>query len=132
MVGVLLLVLGIPAVLSWSDWREMQAMRADWAVTGPPCPIGVAMPPDRRAPMSFDYGGARLGRRFGHVACLGFHEDGLFDPATYSVCQFSGPAAIKVGLGGRETVYEPGVGRPATVTIRRGQASCVVGGWYPF
>src|SRR6266436_3941085 len=45
--------------------------------------------------------------------------------------RITGPAgAVEVTTGVRTVVYEPGVGHPTTVTVRGGQPSCVVGGWF--
>ena len=41
-----------------------------------------------------------------------------------------GPAALAVATSKGVIYFKPGVGRPATVTIRGGEASCVVGGWF--
>jgi hypothetical protein len=37
---------------------------------------------------------------------------------------------VSVAAGPRTVIFQPGLGRPATVTVRRGQVSCVLAGWF--
>lgn len=133
MAMVLLAVMSIPSALVVANWFEMRQARAAWAIEGPPCPrlaSDALLRAARRPPHVFDYGGVRFARQYGHASCVGFREDGLFNEAIYRVCQFSAPAILAVTAGGREEAFKPGVGHRATVTIRGGRASCVVGGWF--
>ncbi len=130
---VLLAVMSIPAALVIANWLEMRQARAAWAIEGPPCPrlaSDAILRTSRRPPHVFDYGGVRFARQYGHASCVGFREDGLFNPAIYRVCQFNAPATLAVTTGGQQLAFKPGVGHHATVTIRGGRASCVVGGWF--
>ena len=130
---VLLAVVSIPTALVVSNWMEMRQARVAWAIAGPPCPRlapGTPIFTGRRLPQEFDYGGVHYARQYGHVSCVGFREDGLFNRAVYRVCQFSGPMTLAVTAGRDQLAFRTGVGRRATVTIRDGKASCVVGGWF--
>lgn len=133
--GLMLILLSVPGYIVAETWFGLMATKRAWTITGPPCPVVVA--PARsvvgsKAPRDFTYNGAIFARHFGHVSCVAFREDGLFASGSYSVCQFSGPGAVHVTAGGRTVVFQPGVGRPATVTVRRGEASCVVAGWFRY
>ena len=133
MMIVLLAVMSIPSALVVANWLEMRGERRAWTIGGPPCPrlaSDTVLYAARLPPHVFDYGGVRFARQYGHASCVGFREDGLFNPAIYRVCQFSAPAILAVTAGGREEAFRPGVGHRATVTIRGGKASCVVGGWF--
>jgi hypothetical protein len=130
---VLLAVVSIPSALVISNWVEMRQARVAWAITGPPCPqlaLGTPIFTARRQPQEFDYGGVHYARQYGHVSCVGFREDGVFNRAVYRVCQFSGPMTLAITSGRDQLAFRPGVGRRATVVTRGGKTSCVVGGWF--
>lgn len=131
--GMLLSLMAIPAYIVIETWMGEQAMQKAWTITGPPCP--VVKRPDwivvgSKPPKAFEYGGIGFARHFGHVSCVAWRENGMFDPDIYRVCQFNAPGAVTVASGGRTISYQPGFGRRATVSIRRGQPSCVMGGWF--
>jgi hypothetical protein len=131
--AVILVAVSIPALVVAEGLMRRQALRELWTIEGPPCPK-VAQPGPaffgRRGAQSFTFGDAVLARGLGHASCVAKAEDDLFTQATYSVCQFTGPAQIAVTTRGRTSYFAPGYGRRATVTIRRGKASCVLGGWF--
>lgn len=128
---VLLLVISMPGLTVYMGWAEQEAMKEAWAIKGAPCPLAADPAADgAKADKSFDYGGVRFARRYGHVSCVAPREDGFMSETTYRVCQFSAPATVTVTQGGETTVFRPGAGHPATVTIRDGRASCVIGGWF--
>ena len=130
--GLLLMLMAIPAYIVIETWIGEQAMQKAWT-TGPPCPV-VARPAwivvGSKPPKAFEYGGIGFARHFGHVSCVGWREGGMFDPDVYRVCQFNAPGAVTVAFGRQTISYQPGVGRRATVSVRRGQPSCVMGGWF--
>ena len=80
----------------------------------------------------FDYGGIGFARHFGHVSCVAWREGGVFDPDIYRVCQFNAPGAVTVTTREQTVRYQPGVGRRVTVSVRQGQPSCVMGGWFTY
>lgn len=133
--GLLLMLLSIPAYIVLETLLGEQAMRRAWTITGPPCP--VVKRPDwivvgSKPPKAFAYGGIGFARHFGHASCVSWREGGMFDPDIFRVCQFNAPGAVTVAVGGRTTTYQPGVGHRATVSIRRGQPSCAMGGWFTY
>jgi len=83
-----------------------------------------------KPPRTFTYNKISFTRHLGDVSCAAFREDGFMSPETYSVCQFSGPGAVTVQTAGRTTTFQPGPGRRTTVTVRDGEASCVIAGWF--
>jgi hypothetical protein len=131
MVGVLLLVASIPALAVRQTWTSQQALRAAWNIAGPPCPpLTPAGSLSAWFPREFTYEGVSFERRFGHVMCVAPPKTGFINPEVYSVCQFTGPDTIRVTTAGKAVAFKPGVGQPATVTVRGGRVSCVLGGWF--
>ncbi|MFC3080033.1 hypothetical protein ACFODL_18180 [Phenylobacterium terrae] len=131
--AIILSAAAIPALVLTEGLARRQALRGLWTIEGPPCPTLAQPGPDvfgPGGPRTFVFGEAALSRRLGHASCVAKTESGLFTQATYSVCQFTGPAQIAVRTQGRTTWFAPGYGRRATVTIRRGEVSCVLGGWF--
>jgi hypothetical protein len=132
LVTVDVLAVSLPAWGAYQWWAFRHDLRTDWNITGPPCPPAthswqsVAL---RRKPQNFDYGGMHIAHPFGGADCSPVPED-YFTHRAYSVCQFNAPVMISVTAGGRTTLFEPGVGRRATVKLRNGQVSCVLGGWF--
>ena len=123
----------VPAYLAYDNWAAEEARRAWGRVEGPACPVvrDLSPPPfGARGPKTFDYGGVGFARRYGHVDCVAPTDGPLGDRKVYRVCQFSAPMTVGVTAGGETWLFKPGVGRPATVTVRRGEVTCVVGGWF--
>jgi hypothetical protein len=133
--GILLLLLAlasIPLQVGVSTWATHQSLKKEWTVEGPPCPVVAQI--SRAAlgfkpPPPFVYQRVGFAYQIGDVSCEAVPE-GFFSGATHPVCQFDAPAAIKVTTAGRTVIFEPGVGHRATVTVRDGKASCVIGGWF--
>lgn len=127
----LLLVLSVPIATMYAGWAAQQALEARWDIKGAPCPVAANPALDgSRTPKAFDYGDVHFARRFGHVSCIAATEGGPLKPEIYRACQFTGPGTLAVATAGRTVVFEPGVGRTATVKVERGAASCVLGGWF--
>jgi len=133
--GVVLLLLAVAAIpiqIGLGAWITHQSLRTEWAIRGPACPV---VPRISRAalgfrpPPPFVYQHVAFAYQIGDVSCEAVPE-GLFNGRTHPVCQFDAPAAIQVIYAGRSTIFEPGVGHRATVTVRDGQVSCVIGGWF--
>jgi hypothetical protein len=135
-IGIFALVvagLGLPALLVGSTWSDRVALKRQWTVAGPACP--VVDKPDRavvgrRSPQFFDYQGVRFGRQSGEVSCVAPPDGNPLDPKSYAVCQFPAPVMVSVATDARTVIFQPGLGRPATVTVRHGQVSCVLAGWF--
>jgi hypothetical protein len=129
-VAVMLAVASIPLSIAYGTLMDRQALEEDWVIAGPACPVvGHAMW-FHRPPHKFSYQGVDFTRQYGSVSCMVLPDDGALSKARHTTCQFSSPAAVSVTAGGQTTIYEPGIGHPATVTIRDGRPSCVVGGWF--
>jgi hypothetical protein len=135
LLGMVGLICAIPALIGYATWADLHAMKVEWTIAGPPCPV-VAKPGPmavgRKKPRTFEYGGVSFTRSFGAVSCVSIPEDGLSTRENYRVCQFNNPGAVTVEMDGGTTVFQPPVGRRATVTVRHGRASCVVGGWFNY
>jgi hypothetical protein len=129
-VAVMLAVASIPLSIAYGTLMDRQALQKDWIIPGPPCPVVSNGMWFHRPPHRFNYHGVVFSRQYGNVSCMVLPDDGTFSKASHTVCQFSSPAAVSVTAGGRTVIYEPGIGHPATVTIRDGRPSCVVGGWF--
>lgn len=132
--GMAVIVGAIPGLLVLQEVLAARAEKRAWAIKGPPCPV-VAQPSSRavsrwRKPMTHVYGGTSFTRSFGAVSCAGFREAALFEERLYHVCQFNNPGAVVVKTAGATTTFEAAPGKRLTVTIRNGNASCVVGGWF--
>lgn len=124
----------LPSVMIGSIWVEAVALQRAWTVKGPPCPE-VAQPSSRavsrhRPPKTFTYGEATFTRSFAAVDCAAVPKDAWWPRESYRVCQFNNPGAITVSTAGGRQVFEPPPGARATVTVRDGRVSCVVGGTF--
>jgi hypothetical protein len=135
MAGLLLLlatIASIPLVVGLGTWFSHQAMRKEWTMKGAACPIVPAISiaaQGAKPPPPFVFQGVAYAFQIGDVFCEAVPE-GYFKRGTYPVCQFDAPGAVEVTTGGGKVIFEPGVGHHATVTVRRGKTSCVVGGWF--
>lgn len=131
--GILLLLVTVPAIDVYRTWSGLRAERQAWNIKGPPCP---AVPEaslavvGRKPPKTFTYNKVSFTRHLGDVSCSAFREDGFMSPENYSVCQFSGPGAVTVEGAVRKVTFQPGPGKRTTVTVRHGEASCVMAGWF--
>ena len=125
----------LPAFIVFNNWANTMSLRKAWTIAGPACPVVATPSPTgtrhHKPPTTFWYGEARMTRAFGGAECGSVPENPLWPSQNYRVCRFNNPGAVTVRVGTRTTVFEPPVGNPATVTVRDGQATCVVGGWFP-
>jgi hypothetical protein len=135
LVGVvvfLVAIVGVTATVGPSKLTDLGAMRRDWTIEGPACPIVPAISNAGRGakpPAPFTYQGVRFAYQIADASCEAVPE-GYLTSRTYPVCQFDAPGAVAVTTAGRTVIFEPGVGRRATVTVRDGRATCVEGGWF--
>lgn len=131
--GLMLLLVSVPAIDVYRTWVGTRAEKRLWNIDGPPCPV-VAEPQGEvvghKPPRTFVYNRIAFTRHLGDASCAAFREDGFLARDNYSVCQFSGPGAVTVETAGRKVSFQPGAGRRATVTVRRGEATCVMAGWF--
>ena len=129
-VVLMLAVASIPLTVAYGALADHQSLKVEWAITGPPCPVVTRTVRYHRPPQAFSYQGVNFTRQYGGVFCVVVPDGGFFSSAHHTACQFNAPAAISVTTAGRSIFYEPGIGHPATVTIRGGRSSCVIGGWF--
>ena len=108
-----------------------QALVAQQISGGVELVLGVQRDPEVGPVLMFGSGGVLL-ELSKDVSCGAVPENPLWPSTSYHVCRFNNPGAVVVTQGGRTTIFEPGVGRPATVTVRDGKASCVVAGWFSY
>jgi hypothetical protein len=130
------LLCALPAYVVFQNWVESTSLKHEWTFKGPPCPV-VAQPSPvatrrHKPPTTFDYHEVSFTRSFGGASCGSVPENPLWPSVNYRVCRFNNPGAVVVEQGGQRTIFEPGPGQPATVTVRGGRASCVVAGWFSF
>jgi hypothetical protein len=134
LIGVLCILAGVAFIPLWigvTTWSDHQALKDEWRIAGPPCPLAARpWPIGPIKPKRFSYRGAAFERRYGAVWCEAVPDDGLFRRTSHTVCQFTSPGQLAVATAHRRILWEPGVGRPATVTLREGRIACVVGGWF--
>lgn len=128
----LVLMSALPALVVWQTWREAQALQAEWTVRGPPCetvrePAAWATN-HQHDPMTFTYGGASFTRQFAAASCAAVPETWWRSRDAYHVCMFNNPGAVTVGTIDGPVTFQPPAGRRATVTVRHGTATCVIGG----
>jgi hypothetical protein len=121
--------LAAAATVQWAHNRAVdRAWAARWTVDGPPPTItpewydklGVR----QATPVSF--GAARGDFAFGATDCTLIDYDHGSPTKPFTVCQFSSPFVVRLHVGGRQVMFEPGVGRPATVSYAHGDVRCVV------
>lgn len=106
----------------------------EWTITGPACSVVNKPSPvatSRRGVMRHRYGDVGFARSFGAVSCAAFPEPGLrWERRVYRVCQFNNPGAVTVTTARGVTTFEGVPGRPMTVKVSGGRASCVIAGWF--
>jgi hypothetical protein len=130
--GILLLFVAlasIPLTVGVATWADHRSLRKEWTIAGPACPVVAQVSPAARGakpPPPFTYRGARFAYQIGDVECAAVPEENVFDSSHHTVCQFDAAGAVEVTSGGRTTIFEPGVGHGAMVTVRKGGVSCVV------
>lgn len=110
--------------------RDLALSRATTArVEGPPCPQLTAAEFQARGyrpAKATNYENVVFARQVGHMACDALRYGSGFGRETYPVCQFTGPVALRVRTSEGEWYFAPGPGRPATVAVPHGRASCVL------
>lgn len=92
------------------------------AIEGPPCPtLSAEAFAQRKIPPAkvSHYEDMTFARAAGHISCE-------LKADTY-ICQFTSPITLGVTVPGKPASYfEPGVGHPATVSVRKGAVACVM------
>src|SRR3546814_17577412 len=85
---VLLAVASIPLTIVYATLADRQALKADWTIVGPDCPVLAQATHYRRPPMAFSYQGAPFTRQYGAVSCVVVPAGGVFSTAHPPVSQF--------------------------------------------
>jgi hypothetical protein len=130
--GILLLfaaLASIPLTVGIGTWLDHRSTTKEWTRPGPACPAVAQVSLAARGakpPPPFTFLGAHFTYQIGDVECAAVPEKNLFDSSHHTVCQFDAAGAIEVTSGGRTTIFEPGVGHGAMVTVRKGEVSCVM------
>lgn len=132
LVSTVALVSIVPAFVVWQVWSDARALKAEWTIHGPPCdvaaePAAPAVNGPRDA-LVFSYGGASFTRQSAAVSCAAVPEAWWWPRRSYTVCMFDNPGAVTVGTIDGPVTFRPPAGQRATVTVRHGQATCVIGG----
>ena len=126
-------VVSLPVMIGVGTWVSHLALRQEWAIKGPPCQEMAQIPifaRGGRPPKPFSYKGTRFAAQLGNIFCEAVPDEGWFPKTTHAVCQFSHPAGIEVTTSRRHVIFEPGMGRRATVSVRNGRPQCVMAGWF--
>jgi len=128
--GLLLSI--VPMSVGVATWMQVEALRREWTVAGPPCrPIDpAAIPAAYDLKQSFAYMGADFAYHTGAGYCADIPERGLLTAATYQVCQFNNAGVLRVRTAGGSYAFGPLAGHRVTVTLRRGAGRGVGGGWW--
>jgi hypothetical protein len=132
--------LGLPLALAMiavilavnAGYHHDKELAEGWAGDLPGCPALSAAAYAAKGYAAHErptiYDGVTFTRQFGHVMCADADTRGALGFLSHPVCQFTGPAAIRVRAGGTEAFFEPGVGQVATVSVEQGRAQCALGG----
>ena len=100
-----------------------------WELVGPACPEGFSGPwanPQYAPNKPLVFNGVRFSRRAGHVDCSAVAA-GKGDKEDYvPLCQFSGPIVLEVTTAKGTFHFQPGVGKPASVSVVDGTPRCVM------
>jgi hypothetical protein len=129
-VALLTAIAGIPISVGVGTWAAHRASLREWAVKGPACPVALTPSPATRGakpPAPFVFQGIGFAYQIGDAFCAVVPVENVFSQASFPVCNFDAPAAVEVTVGGRKVLFEPGVGHSATVSVRDGRVSCVIG-----
>lgn len=129
-VGVGLVAAGVMTFHKWqADNGADELLAAAWTVTGPPCPtitaayyktLGVE-------PIPFSFEGMSGERAHGDVKCQEIDYDGARKTKPFPVCEFQPPFALRISQPGGDVYFEPGVAKPATLSMPDGKLRCVLG-----
>ena len=82
--------------------------------------------PDYAPNKALVFNGVRFVRRSGHVDCSAVAAGKNARQDYVPLCQFSSPIVLEVVTERGTFQFQPGVGRPATVSILDGRPRCVM------
>ncbi|WP_394764477.1 hypothetical protein [Phenylobacterium sp.] len=130
-VVVLTVAIGALAFEYVRDRNASVATAQAWDIKGPPCPTLTEADFTAKhllAPRTFNYDGAALGRWSGDASCSDVKASGGKGLTTDRICQFANPTVLTVVTPAGRWFYNIGVAQPATVSIHRDVARCVLAG----
>lgn len=121
----------VPAALGTATWLRVRELQKQWTIDGPPCPTLSVFDPNI-GPMkgTFPYLDATYSYGRAQVYCADVPKSGVLASGTYQICQFNNPGVVQVETSRGVSVFGPMRGHRATVSVRDGAASCIVGGWF--
>ncbi|MFT4252936.1 MAG: hypothetical protein QM608_10655 [Caulobacter sp.] len=125
----IVIVAPLIAFIAWKQRDAGATAEAYWSLAGTPCPVltQAAFEARRRKPMTFAFDGLGVARGAGHMECthrVYAQADGRREAP---VCDFSGPIALAVSVGGRTSFYAPP--GSARVAVIDGAPVCVQRPW---
>lgn len=130
--GAAIVTLAFPAWLfggSYLKRRDEALNRAgEWAIEGPPCVALTKAQFEARGlkvRKGTVYEDVTFYRQFGHMSCTALRYGAGWGQATYPVCQFTTPKALKISTDEGDWYFDVGPGQPATVAAPHGQVRCV-------
>lgn len=130
-IGFLALAAALAGVMVWSGLRAQSQADLYWKVAGPPCPTltrqAFQAQPIKPA-QSFRMENAVFARAYGYSNCGELPARGGLEALV--VCEFTNPGVLAVTTAAGDFYFEPGLGRPATVSASDGPPSCVMGSNY--
>ncbi len=105
------------------------AAEAYWSLAGTPCPVlsQAAFEARQRKPMTFAFDSLSVARGAGHMECTHRTYAQAGGKREAPVCDFSGPIALAVSVGGRQAFYAPA--GSARVAVIDGAPVCVQRPW---
>jgi len=104
-----------------------------WDIKGPPCTQLTAQQWSARhlkARETFDYDGRKISRWSGDANCNDVHDKGGGGLFVDRICQFTNPTNLMVVTPKGTFYFDTGVGQPATLSIHRDVAKCVLASKY--
>jgi len=100
-----------------------------WELVGPACPEGFTgswANPEYAPKKAHVFNGVRFTRRAGHVDCSAIAA-GEDKPEDFvPLCQFSSPILVEVATERGVFRFQPGVGKPASISVVDGTPRCVM------
>ena len=105
------------------------ALAREWNIVGPPCPSLTRAQfavQGLKVRKGLEYAGVMVSRQFGHVTCSQLRYGEGWGPASYVVCQFTSPNALRVETAKGTWYFAPGMGQPATISTPHDRARCVM------
>lgn len=117
----------------WLQQRHAATQLAEareWAVSGPPCPVLDKAAFEAQpfpAAQQFQIFDMTFWRSSSLASCAAVLDNAGKGPGLVPTCQFSAPRLVRVQTAKGDYYFAPGLGHAATVTVRGGVPSCVLG-----